>query len=106
MKDRELGSDRPGRSFSSSGASRHSYTKEHGPSEQNAIEFSKEIARFIEEARAENRFESLMLVAGPSFLGSLRHELSATTCGLITSELHKNLGGLSEHDLTEYMRAI
>jgi len=105
-QNHEVGSDRPGRSFSSGGSSRHSYTQEHDASEQSAIDFSKEIARFLEKARTENRFGSLVLVAGPSFLGSLRHEMSLETRELITSELDKNLGGYSKHELTQYMRAI
>ncbi len=106
LKDHEVNSDRLGRTFSSGGASRHAYTQEHGPAEQSAINFSKEIAHFLNKCRTENRFGSLQLVAGPSFLGSLRHEMSPETCALITSELDKNLSGFTDHELAEYMRAI
>lgn len=104
LKDHELNSDRPGRSFTSGDSSRHSYSQEHGPTEQHAIDFSKEIAHFLEKARTDHRFGKLMLVAGPNFLGKLRHEMSTDTSELITMELDKNLGGFTNQELTEYIR--
>ncbi len=102
-KDHELGSDSPGRSFSSAGSSRHSYTQENGPSDQITIEFSKEIANFLEKARSENRFEALMIISGPSFLGNLRNDMTSDTRDLVTSEISKNLGGFSAHELNDYI---
>jgi protein required for attachment to host cells len=88
---RELVTDRPGRTFDSAGQGRHAMEPPTDPKEQEAIRFAKEIGREIEDGRIHDRFASLILVAGPQFLGRLRQELSDATQKTVEREIGKNL---------------
>ena len=91
MRAREFASDRPGRSFDSGGHGRHAMGQPVDPLEQESIRFAKTVATKIDEARKKHRFERLVLVADPRFLGHLRQGLSQATRHHLTAELRKNL---------------
>lgn len=61
------------------------------PIEQENIRFAKTVASRIDAARKKDRFDSLVLVADPRFLGHLRQGLSPATRHRLTTELQKNL---------------
>lgn len=88
---RELVTDRPGRVFESAGPGRHAMEPPTDPKEQEAIRFAREIAREVEAGRTHDRFGGLILVAGPAFLGRLRHELSDAARKMVEREVDKNL---------------
>jgi protein required for attachment to host cells len=99
---RDLGSERPGRSYESVGGARHAIERENDPRQREAIRFAREIARSLEEARRSGEYEQLIVAAGPSFLGLLRAEISPATRACIVCELHKDLvhsppGSLLQH---------
>lgn len=91
MRGREFASDRPGRSFDSMGSGRHAMGRPVDPHEQEQIRFAKTVATKINTARKQDKFERLVLVADPRFLGHLRHGLSAATRHLLSAQLQKNL---------------
>lgn len=103
LKNQEINSDRPGRTFSPMGNHRHGLSQSLDSTEQVTVNFSKEVARFLEESRNQNRFDSLTLVAGPDFLGQLRKDLSDSTCACIGTTLGKNLGGFTERETRDYL---
>ena len=79
--------------------------EEQGPA-QHAVElFAKEIGRFLVQARNEHRYDELVLVAPPRFLGALRGELGKEVERLVTEDLPKNLSWLSERELEGYFAA-
>jgi protein required for attachment to host cells len=87
----ELAEDRAGRSFDRLGEGRHAMGQPVDPVETENIRFAKIVATTIEEARKKARFERLLLVVEPRFLGHLRQHLSRTTRQLVTEEVQKNL---------------
>ena len=91
LHDRDLGADRPGRSYESVGAARHAIQRENDPRQREAIRFAREIARTLEEARRNREFDQLIVVAGPTFLGLMRAELSPPTKACVVHEVHKDL---------------
>lgn len=91
LHDRELTTDRPGRSFDSSGPGRHSMGQPVSPTEQENLRFAKTVACRIDQGRKRNSFDRLVLVADPRFLGYLRQGLTPATRSKLTAELHKNL---------------
>ncbi|MDX1430868.1 MAG: host attachment protein [Gammaproteobacteria bacterium] len=99
----ELTSDLPGRSFSSVGGSRHAMEPTTDPKRHEAGSFAAEIAGELDHARATGRFEELVLVAPPRFLGQLRECLSRTTLDAVSREIHKNL---TREDAASVRRAI
>ncbi|MBM2829805.1 MAG: hypothetical protein HW411_595 [Gammaproteobacteria bacterium] len=88
---RELSSDRPGRTFDSKGRGRHAKEANVNVRQQEAINFAKKIAEYVESARTHKGFDKLILIAAPEFLGILRKNLSAATKQRITREINKNI---------------
>lgn len=91
LRARDFASDRPGRSFDSAGNGRHAMGQPVNAHEQENIRFAKTVATKIDAARKKDRFDRLVLVADPRFLGHLRHGLSPATRQRLTTELQKNL---------------
>jgi len=99
---RELGSDRPGRSFDSAGQGRHAMGTSVAPKEQEAIRFAKQISDHLNAACKAGRCDRLYLVAGPHFLGLLREQLEPLNNVEIT-EIGKNLGQYSPHEIRPHL---
>lgn len=91
LHDRDLATDRPGRSFDSSGPGRHGMGQPVSPSEQENIRFAKSVASRLDAARKREAFDRLVLVADPRFLGHLRQGLTPATRSRLSTELQKNL---------------
>jgi protein required for attachment to host cells len=101
--ERELITDRPGRTFDSNGPGRHALSESVSPREHEAWKLCKELADEIESARAQGKFDRLFLVAGPSLLGELKKRLSEPTARLVVSTLDKNLAQLNEQELIQHL---
>ena len=91
LHDRDLVSDRPGRSYESVGGARHAIAREDDPRHQEAVRFARRIARRLDDARRRDEFERLVVVAGPPFLGLLREEMSRPTRARVAHEIRKDL---------------
>jgi protein required for attachment to host cells len=99
LHDRDLKSDRPGRVFHSalSSAGRrgavahHGVGGESGPRRHEAGLFAKRVVEELEMARREGRFERLVLIAAPAFLGHLREALPKSLRTSLAAEVDKDL---------------
>jgi len=91
LHNRDLVSDRPGRSYESVGGARHAIARENDPRQLEAVRFARRIARRLDEARRKDEFEELIVVAGPPFLGLVRKQLSRPTRARVVHEIHKDL---------------
>ncbi len=98
----EQGSDKPGRSFSSSSQGRSSYegTDWH---EMDEIHFASEIAAEINRAAHAHEFKRLIVVAPPKVLGELRREFSGETQKKIGAEINKDL---TKHSIPEIEKLL
>jgi len=96
---RELGSDRPGRSFSSTGPGRSGYgdTDWHRQGEER---FAKRAAAMLGEAAKDNE-AGLVIVAPSQFLGSLRDQLGPTVKRRLLAEINKDLVHHETDDIAE-----
>ncbi|PXX11852.1 protein required for attachment to host cells [Nitrosomonas ureae] len=99
VKQMELSSDRPGRSFDSHGEGRHAMAVEVEPKEQEQIRFAKLIVDRLEQGRVENAFERLVVVAAPTFLGLLRAHFNAPLSSLLSMEIDKDYTALRPEEL-------
>lgn len=90
LHEREITTDLPGRGAGKD-AGKHSYENEVSPKQQETLAFAKEIARYLEDALAAQKFDQLILVAAPTFLGILRKQLSDQVLKKVFFELDKNL---------------
>jgi len=81
-------SDRSGRVVSSANTSiRHAYEPHENKTHHLSKVFTKEIAEYLEEARAEKLFDQLVLVAEPHFMGALKKALKPDIRDLIKHEI-------------------
>lgn len=99
VKQMDLISDRPGRSFDSHGEGRHAMEVKVDPKEQEQIRFAKLITERLEQGRIENAFERLILIAAPMFLGLLRANFSAPLSTLVSLEMNKDYTSLPPQEL-------
>jgi len=91
LLDQDLVTDKPGRAFDSGGEGRHALEPSTQPGEVEAQRFAKWLAETLDQARTEQRFEMLGLVAPPAFLGLLRKSLPDETARQVVLEIDKDL---------------
>ena len=103
LKNKDIGADKPGRSFDSRGQSRHSLSSEQEPTAHLAEQFAKHLSTLLDDGRNRQRYAKLVLVAEPRFLGSLRAALSSPTAALVTATLGKDLGGVEPHNMPRHL---
>ena len=93
--DRELESDRPGRTFSSSTGQRHAVDGERSTRRTRQQGFARRIGEEIERGRKAGRFDRLVLMCGARMLGLLRDTLSTASRELVLVEVPKDM---AKHD--------
>ena len=110
LHDRDLKSSPPGRVFDHAppaagrrgGVAHHATGSERTPRKQEARRFAREIARELDQARRD-RYDRLVLVAAPPFLGLLRAELSKPLHTCVVAEVPKDLVHQDERVLREHL---
>lgn len=103
MHEQRMTSDLPGKDNGNIGTGGHSYQDQTGPKEQGVIDFAKRISEYLEEGKNAHRFEQLLIISAPSFLGTLRNQLSAQTRNCICFELDKNITAHSAEDIRSHL---
>jgi len=106
LHDRDLATDRPGRSHESMGATRHSVQREETPRRTEALRFARRIARRLDDARRRDEFDQLVVVAGPPFLGLVRQQLSGPMRKRVAVEIRKDLVHSAPEVLARQLSAI
>jgi len=101
--EQDLVTDLPGKHRNDTGIGAHGFQDEVEPKEQETINFAKYLARHLDDNRKKNRFQRLILVAAPSFLGLLRNELPDTTRKTVIYTLDKNLTQHTPEDIRAHL---
>jgi protein required for attachment to host cells len=101
-KTHELGTDAPGRAFSSVGTARSSMeqTDWHTQSEDR---FLRELASQIDAAVQAGRIKSLIVIAPPRALGVLRHAYSVNLRHVLRAEIDKDLVRLPVYEIEKHL---
>lgn len=76
--------------------------QETSPVEHATEMFAKRVGDYLEKARTDHRYDELVVIAPPKFLGVLRKEMGKEVGKLVADELPKDLSGLSPHELEGY----
>jgi protein required for attachment to host cells len=97
MQNREIDSDARGR-FPGG----NTWQPEVEAVEHQVGLFAKRVGERLESARQEGRYDQLVLVAPPKFLGALRKELHKEVEKLVAEELPKDLSWLNARELERY----
>jgi protein required for attachment to host cells len=88
---RDLGADRPGRSFESVGSTRHAMESPSDPHRELKRRFARRIAEAVEERRAAKSFDRLVLIAPAVTMGDLRAALTEGVKATVTAEVVADL---------------
>jgi protein required for attachment to host cells len=88
---REIGTDRPGRSFESVGSTRHAMQSPSDLHREQKRQFARRIAEAVEARQATKSFDRLVLVAPPVTMGDLRAALPAKVKAAVAAELVADL---------------
>lgn len=106
VRTRDLGTDKPGRSFESADGSRHAMEPRTDRHREEKRQFAKSMARVLDQAAEKRAFNRLILVAPPKSLGSLRTAMKQKTRALVTAEIPKDLTNVSLHDLPRHLKNV
>jgi protein required for attachment to host cells len=101
LQDRDLQTDAEPR-FNGSSGGPPSDAEREGAVEHSARVFAKEVGRYLDKARIAQRFDRLVLIAPPKFLGALRKELHKEVEKLVADELPKGLSWLNAREIGRY----
>ena len=96
LHDRELVTDRPGRKpdggpLRRNGSTSHATGGEETPRKHEQQVFARRVAEELDRADLSGGFERVVVMAGPSFLGLLRNELSGSLRSKVVAEVPKDL---------------
>ena len=107
-RDRDFDSDRPGRSFRKNSADprRAAMSRSETPHERVVSDFARTLAQKLQHGRTSNRYDRLVLVAPPRFLGLLRSSLDGPTARLVVGSLDKDLAAHKESELLEHLGEV
>ena len=99
---REIMSDKPGRSFASTGGGRRSSMEyASDPIADHQREFIRQALDLLEGHRRAGDFDKLAIFAEHDMLGHLRQQMPQTLRDIVIREVPKNLLHLSEYELSE-----
>ncbi len=103
--NRELGSDKPGRSTELGTQTRHSLSQQKEPREQVLEKFLATVCDWIERAANNKEFESLIVIGGPHIVGILKSHLSHRVLEKVKQTLIKDLLHASDEEIRTHMQA-
>lgn len=105
MDEAALRHDAKGRFFGK-GEREQAHTAEPAVSAKThaAQKFSKVIMQHLEQACEKKRYDRLILIAPPQFLGQLHKQLSQRVMQRITQELPLNISGLTAAQIGDHLR--
>lgn len=105
IRELQIASDKPGRTFDSYGTGRHAKAQEVAPHQAEIKEFAHEISEYLKTERGKNAFHHLYVAAPPQFLGELRDTFSDNVKKSITKSINKDYGNwMSKHELEKHIR--
>lgn len=106
LHERDLLSDRPGRSFDSRGSGRHAMEPRESAKESVAEGFARRLADELGRARKAGRFDQLALVAEPHFLGLLKGALDDKTKARLVATVPRDLAECPDEELASHLASL
>lgn len=89
--EHDLVTERRPRTQESAGTARHAIEPHTSLRDKSDNRFAQELGASLEHGRVAHRYEQLVLVALPHFLGTLRATLNRHVCACIVAEVPHNL---------------
>lgn len=101
LRAQDLEADRPGRVFAAHGHAQSDAEPATDAATREAQRFARTLATLIDRAASRNEFETLSIVAEPSFLGVLRSEFGKAARERIDIEVARHLTRRSPETIAE-----
>lgn len=86
------------------GGSHSRYERHSDPHQTTVDAFARELAEVLNVGRVAHRFEQLVLVAPPAFLGALRSHLDVDTSRLVLTSIAHDWTDVPQHELPARVR--
>ena len=102
LHDRDITTDLPGK-IKGEGSVGHAFEQPTDPKKHEADVFAHRLAHYLEDAHNANKFEQLLIIAEPSFLGLLRNCLPEQVKKSVCFELDKNITTQSADDIRKHL---
>jgi protein required for attachment to host cells len=103
LHQRDIMTDRPGRSHDRFGRGRHAMEQRHSQKREGSKRFATRICAYLEQAHRQGGFQQLILVASAEFAGLLHRQMSPELKLCIQREIHKNVSTLPVHLIPELL---
>lgn len=103
LQERELDADKPGRHAGGVSGSRHSVNPRDESVRHEAEVFARELGKWLETEHQAGRFDHLVLVCPPRFLGELRSHLSARCTEALVKTVNKDLVRARPADIVDHI---
>ena len=104
LRSRDIGTDKPGRSFESGGSAHHGVGQRHDLHTMEKERFVRFVAGLLNAASERDEFDQLLLVAPPRALPELRDALDDVTRAKLVGTLEKDLVKTPDHELWPHVR--
>ena len=105
-KNRDRMADRPGRTHESADSARHAYDARTDQKRQSKVNFTKELAEFLDRALMDEKFDRVILAADPKSLGSIRGFLNNDVKDRMIGELAKDLTKIPDCDIASHFDSL
>jgi protein required for attachment to host cells len=104
LRSRDLGSDRPGRSFESAATAHHAVGQRHDLHVMEKEKFARYVADELNAASAREDFDELLLVAPVRTLREVHEALNPGTQSRLVGTLEKDLVKTPDHQLWPHIK--
>ena len=102
MKGSDLVSDRPGH-MQSVGNGHGARQPATDPKQNEAEHFALDLAKTLEQGRGDNKYERLIVVASPPFLGTLKPRLSGQVQSMVSETIEKDYTKATDKELAGHL---
>jgi protein required for attachment to host cells len=103
LRNHELVSDRPGRTYESASTTRHAVEPKTNPQSVEFEHFADSLVDHLKKAHQEGKFKKLYLSATPAFLGMLRPKISREVASTIAAEYNVDLTLMGAAEIRKHL---
>lgn len=103
LKSGDMTSDRPGH-YQGGESSRGAYSPHMEAKEIHIDNFSREIAKELDQERIQKDYDELIMIAPSHMVGLLYQHLSKQVKNLVINKIEKDLLHLPNHELLEFLQ--
>ncbi len=103
LHEKEFITDRGGRNNDGIGDRSHGLDAKISAKSQSAIQFAKQVDEFLVQAHQQGKFNKVILVAPPTFLGVLRDNMRNSLNSHVALEVNKDLVNLTPTEIRAHL---